>query len=220
MKENRGVSVIAFIIVIAVLVIIASCIIVYLLNNPVKEKIAVQNTAPVTEVNYSIKDEEKETKTTAMTSDKKFSSYVSNLKREMKNKIVYSMEGETHLSSINEKVSFKEYETDGSLTNIQEHDISLSSEGKLVLDQKTIAENVIKFKVLQRGTNGLHYIVFVKEDGTAAYMRISKLKTIANDDSIHEIKNVKYIIDVLGTIETYDIGLIDIEGNIIKVSIE
>ena len=160
----------------------------------------------------------KDEKITSMTSEEKFSSYISNMKKEMKNKIVGTLEGETYALSINEDVSFEENETNGSTTGIQNHKISLSSDGKLKVDNKIIAENVFNFKVLQIGSNGLHYIVFVNEKGTAGYMRVSKLKTMAND-SVHEIKNVKNIISILGTIDMYNVGLTDIEGNIIKVNI-
>ena len=214
-----------------ILVIILGCVTVYtfkLVNENKKLKQApaqVQQTQTATVQEQPKVQSESEEKNTEkieekiMTADEKFYAYVSNMKKEMNDKIVYTMEGEKKSSAINEKVSFKEYENDGSLTEVQNHDISLNSTGKLAIDQKTIAENVLNFKVLQIGSNGLHYIIFINDKGTVGYMRISKLKTMAND-SLHEIKNIKNIIGLLGTIDTYEIGLIDIEGNIIKVSIQ
>ena len=43
MKENRGMSLIIFTIILAILVVVAGGVIVYLLNNPIKEKVAIQN---------------------------------------------------------------------------------------------------------------------------------------------------------------------------------
>lgn len=43
LKENKGMSLIVFTIVLAVLVVVAGGVIVYLLNNPVKENVAIQN---------------------------------------------------------------------------------------------------------------------------------------------------------------------------------
>ena len=43
LKESKGMSLIVFTIVLAVLVVLAGGVIVYLLNNPVKEKVAIQN---------------------------------------------------------------------------------------------------------------------------------------------------------------------------------
>lgn len=43
LKENKGMSLIVFTIILAVLVVVAGGVIVYLLNNPVKENVAIQN---------------------------------------------------------------------------------------------------------------------------------------------------------------------------------
>lgn len=59
LKENKGISLIVFTIVLAVLVVLAGGVIVYLLNNPVKEQVAVQNPTSETGTNSSTNVEEK-----------------------------------------------------------------------------------------------------------------------------------------------------------------
>ena len=57
LKESKGMSLIVFTIVLAVLVVVAGGVIVYLLNNPVKEKVAIQNPTNVGNLNSSEKVE-------------------------------------------------------------------------------------------------------------------------------------------------------------------
>ena len=63
LKENKRMSLIVFTIILGVLVIVAIGIIVYLLNNPVKEKVAVQNPIEVAQLNSSSEVKEKYTNT-------------------------------------------------------------------------------------------------------------------------------------------------------------
>lgn len=98
LKESRGMSLIVFTIVLAILVVLAGGVIVYLLNNPVKEKVAIQNPTGVQsnlgsiETNVENKKEpitNNETKVEIvkekMTADEKFQEYIKNLNNAISN---------------------------------------------------------------------------------------------------------------------------------------
>ena len=241
MKGNKGVSLVGVVITILVIMLILSVgVCVYLIQNPVKEKTEIQNSVQSNFSSIGEKDsdnllqvqnekttsseennevEPKNNTTSAtMTSDEKFSIYIKNLKEEMLKRVTYTIEGKTYQSSISENVTFADYETDGSLSEMKTYKIALSVDGKLGIDDKLVDENVITFKVIQMGTNQLHYLVYVQDNGTIGYTRIATLKTMKKDSKHMVATDNSNIIGILGAIDTNHIGLIDIDGKIVKIT--
>ena len=210
-KENRGVSVIAFIIVIAVIVIIASCIIVYLLNNQVKEKVAVQDTAPVTEVNSSSKEEEKTTKIETMTADEKFSIYANGMK-----KIFQDLGNDGMKYIYGEKVDTSEYI--GQYTLSSEYFAKIDKQNNLYINDKKITSDVINITKMLHAQDGYYFFV-IKNDGHIEYVVENDYK---NSKYVsHKLEGFKNIVDVI-EIQGVDYNkflAIDIEGKSFEVNL-
>jgi len=233
-KENKGMSLIVFTVVLAILVVVAMGVIVYLLNNPVREKVAIQtpssvqsnmsnNENNVVNEKPSIDIKENETKVEQvvreMTTDEKYKVFASNLKQKVS----------TYGDTANIKSVFcRADDGEGSW-----YEVCLNSNGNLSLrfgkeeldkkyGTKSLAKNVISFYIIDIGQDEWHMIYFINEDGTVGSAYVDPV--IFNGTGEIEIKNnisgLKNIVSVLnGGIGLEESGthtplFVDIDGKV------
>lgn len=197
LKENKGMSLIIFTIILAVLLIVAGCVIVYLLNNPVKEGSTTQT--PTNEVKE-------------MTADEKFQEYIKNLKNEISN----LEEGSTIGGEYSLPVGYSSYY----LKLDSNHNLSIRfTDEKLEKTYGTtkLMTDVIAYYNVFVGQDSSRLLCVLKSDGTLWSTTIESVCWEKNYKiSFKQETKFKNIISVLGAFGSdamYPL-FVDIEGKV------
>ena len=228
LKESKGMSLIVFTVVLAVLVVLAVGVIVYLLNNPVKEKVAIQNPTGAQsnlgriETNVQNTKEpvtNNETKVEIvkekMTADERYKIFADNLKKEV------SKYGDTA-------------NIQGAVADDIGYEVRLKSNGDLSLrlwdeelnrkyGTESLAKNVIAFSIIDVGQDSdWHCIYFINADGTVGYASMDSViyegkGEIKIENKIAGLKNIVAILS--GGVDLNTSGaltplFVDIDGNL------
>jgi len=187
LKENKGVSLTGFaitILVILLVVAVAGCV--YLLNNPVKEKVAVQNPAPVTGLNSSSEVKEN-------TSSSEDNSKLLQLLKVSLDNYIHNLEGLRKFTTISQSnleeiVNFSLYDadyayyTDGKgwrLVSDDKENIVKEVTKRFDISDSSIKEKIKALKI-DAETVGMYKYT---EGGDASYI----------DRNYSKIENIKYL---------------------------
>ena len=217
LKESKGMSLIAFTIVLAVLVVVAGGVIVYLLNNPVKEKVAIQTPSSVqTNMSNNEKVEEKNETTSS-----------SNVN------VVDSKA--TSLVVINDEKDLTEesriYEYYGAEENFEEVPVEISyvvngnNKGKLeiknnnkVVYTKNIEKNIIGINRLRSDYELDIFVLY--QDGTVGKVVIDMKKNEYDIVEVEKCRNIVRIQEIIyehqGYGNDYELVAVDNTGKIIS----
>ena len=142
LKENKGISLIVFTIILLVLLVVAGGVIVYLLNNPVKEGTAIQTPTNVEDFNSSEKVEVKLSNAEALTKGNE-------LYKKAYNYVVKGTENIETLLTSNSKKQFEELKKNED--NLMFSIFNDTDVGRKELVVKTLDINTIVFNVLHYG---------------------------------------------------------------------
>ena len=213
LKESKGMSLIVFTIVLAVLVVLAGGVIVYLLNNPVKEKVAIQTPSSV-QTNMS-NDEKIEEKNETISSsnvnvvDNKATSLVvindeQNIKAEGKIYEYISEEG----SSAEVPVEISYIVNGNNKGNIQ-----IKYNNKVVYNKKA-EKNIIEFNRIKDAFDSDIFVLY--EDGTVGKISISNIKN--NKYNIVKVENCENVVRIQELVFEYensgaDYALVAVDNN-------
>ena len=221
LKECKGMSLIAFTIVLAVLVVLAGGVIVYLLNNPVKENVAIQNPTGVQSNLGSIETNIEHTKEPItneivkekMTADEKFSVYVNGVK-----KIFQNLEngGIKYVEGFDTEVDTSEYV--GSYILSSEYVIKIDNKQNLYINDKKVTSDVLNISKTLHAQDGAYTFV-MKSDGSLEY--ISGNDYINSKFVSHKLEGFKNIVDVIEieSVENTKFLAVDIEGKSYEVDL-
>lgn len=209
LKENNRVSLtLIAIIILAILLVVAVVGCVYLLNNPIKETILVQNPLQVSELNSS-----SEVKQTTITADEKFKAYANGMKKIIQN---LKHDGVQFVEVYNENVDLSEYV--GTYTLSSEYGIKIDYQQNVYINDKKVTNDVINLSKVFHIQPG-DYIFCIKSDGSLEYI-------VDNDYASgkyisHKLDGFKNIVDVI-SIELSEgnrLLAIDIEGNSYEINL-
>lgn len=226
LKENKGASN-AVVVMLVVFIAFLICLLVFLLKNSIKEKVAVQNPAPVTQVNSSSEVKQTETKTTAMTADAKYEIYLKNLKNNLlKMKDAgESPDGENKVDKFllfDGEGSTLENNKIGNLIIEYNGDAYLNFTGTGTLSKKygekyKINSDIVNAGFQLHGQDSTVMIWLINDKGEFLYVDISQFGT--NSLELKQDKNLKNIIGVSAMYngESNIPVAIDIEGNIFEI---
>ena len=222
-KKDNGASLTGFVITILVILLIvavAGCV--YLINNPIKEKVAKQNPTGAQsnlgsiETNVENKKEpitNNETKVEIvkekMTSDEKYSAWVQNVEKEI---------NKANLDALYQDIKLE----NGNFINV-----GLTSKGILYLTReeqgsREFDTNVISFEICDVGNGGYKAAYYIKKDGTVSFVVLDEYDE--NDGEVKPIlvKDAKNIVSIINNTYTdepssaAEVWLIDIDGNVYK----
>ena len=214
LKEDKGMSLIVFTIVLAVLVVLAGGVIVYLLNNPVKEKVAIQiPTSVQTNMSNNEKVEEKnETSSTSnanVVDNNKGTNLVvindeQNIKAEGKICEYISEEGSS--AEVPLEISYI-------VNGTNKGNLQIKYNNKVVYTKKT-EKNIIEFNRLRDAFDSDIFVLY--EDGTVGKISISNIKN--NKYDIIKVENCKNIVRIQELVFEYensgaDYALVAVDAN-------
>lgn len=233
-KKDNGASLTGFIITILVILLIVSvagCV--YLINNPIKEKVAIQTPSSVqtnmsnNQNNMIEENEIKVKQTKEMTADEKYNIYLGNLKNNLlKMKDVgESPDGENKVDKflfISEENFTLENNKIGNLSIEYNGDAYLNFTDAGTLSKKygekyKINTNVVNAGFQVHGQDVTTMLWFINDEGEFSYIDILQHGTTTLD--LKKVENLKNIVSVSAMYngEAFIPVAIDIEGNIFEV---
>lgn len=228
LKENKGVSLVGFVIVLLViLVLVFAAGFVYLLNNPVKEKVAIQNPTGVQSnlgsVQTNVENQKEpitnnETKVEIvkekMTSDEKFQEYIKNLNNEISNLEEGTTIGGEYSLPVGDSSYYLELDSN--------HNLSIRfTDDKLEKTYGTtkLMTDVIAYYNVYIGQDASRLLCVLKSDGTLWSTTIESVCWEKNYKiSFKQETKFKNIVSVLGAFGSdamYPL-FVDVEGKVYK----
>lgn len=214
LKESKGMSLIVFTIVLAVLVVLAGGVIVYLLNNPVKEKVAIQTPSSVqTNMSNDEKIEEKNETTSSSNVNVVDNNKGTNL-------VVINDE-----QNINAEGKICEYiSEEGSSAEVpveisyivngkNKGNLQIKYNNKVVYNKKA-EKNIIEFNRIKDAFDSDIFVLY--EDGTVGKISISNIKN--NKYDIVKVENCENVVRIQELVFEYeasgaDYVLVAVDGN-------
>ena len=226
-KENKGMSLIVFTIVLAVLVVVAGGIIVYLLNNPVKENVAIQSPtgaqSNLGSIETNVEDKKEpitnnETKVEIvkekMTADEKFQEYINNLKNEISNLEEGTTIGGEYSLPIGDSSYYLELDSSRNLS------IRFTDEKfEKAYGTTELMTDVIAYYNVYVGQDASRLLCVLKADGTLWSTTIESVcwekdyKISFKQET--KFKNIVSVIGAFGSETMYPL-FVDVEGKVYK----
>ena len=213
LKGNKGAAN-SIVVMLVIFILMLICLIVCLLKNP-NLIIQISKSNKTSEAPEIVEETKTEVVTKEMTADEKYAEYVKNLKAEMLKYNEEKVEGK----------EYREYFIDGKDENDKKYSVSLSGDGKLVLNEKEVATNVVGFNVVNVGNGGYSNLYFIKDDGTVGTTSIEEVEYLNNGKvktrEIEKLKNIVSIIPGMSAESGYPGACyayaIDINGNMFEI---
>lgn len=193
LKESKGISLIVFTIILAVLVVLAGGVIVYLINNPVKENVVIQNPTSVqSNISNEVKDEN--SSTSSVNNYKEIDLVILDDEQNLKveGKIWEYISEEESSAEVPVEIS---YIVNGK--NKGKLEIKYNNE---VVHTKNTDKNIIEINRLRDAYDSDIFVLY--EDGTVG--KISILNIQKNEYDIIKVEDCKNIVRIQALVFEYE----------------